>query len=507
MADNEQRDSAEKPQASISFFVKNEAASQAMARRKVEDRGNDEHEAVTMSWNWRDTWQEEHKRAFVVAKMAKADLLTEVHASLQKAIDEGLSFEQWKKEIVPKLEGKWLGKTIGQLWDELSDEEKAKHEPPSAEEREKVIAPKRLETIFRTNMAVANAAGHYKQLMDTRTIYPYWRYVTRADPRVRDAHKPLHNKVFKWDDPFWETFFPPNGFRCRCHVSPMTKRQVERDPKLRIEESNITEGEDGRKILDLGGRYYRNDPGWDYNPGSGVEHLISQAKSNAKGRPPRVQADLEADLARKEAEEEAQRKAKEDAEKAAAEARVRAQRIDDARTQYSKSIKPTLDKAKQIQSDQHTLSRSLEIHPYTRITQAKVDKLIKDQKPSEKLLRTHEAILQLDTTAEAKKLAGENERIASKGNLTKDDIAAIQRNANRIKRLERIQNGLNSRLSNAQEAIELYPETEANAIADTIFNAAGGKNDDKERTVDEKRDEIAQNCDLERVIADQERQI
>ena len=43
--------------------------------------------------------QDAHKRAFVVAKMTKADLLTDVRDSLQKALDEGKPFEEWKKEI------------------------------------------------------------------------------------------------------------------------------------------------------------------------------------------------------------------------------------------------------------------------------------------------------------------------------------------------------------------------------------------------------------------------
>ena len=59
-----------------------------------------------MSRNWHGTWQNEHKRAFVVAKMAKADPLTEGRYSLQKALDEGKPFDEWKKEIVPKPEGK-----------------------------------------------------------------------------------------------------------------------------------------------------------------------------------------------------------------------------------------------------------------------------------------------------------------------------------------------------------------------------------------------------------------
>ena len=68
MADDPQKQGKEsKPEAHISFFVRNEAAGSDRARRKVVDRGNEEHEAVVMSRNRRNTMQDAHKRAFVVA--------------------------------------------------------------------------------------------------------------------------------------------------------------------------------------------------------------------------------------------------------------------------------------------------------------------------------------------------------------------------------------------------------------------------------------------------------
>ena len=387
------------PEAKISFFVKNDPASQAMARRKVKPRGNKEGEAAVVSWNWYDTMQDAHKRAFVVAKMTKADLLTDVHDSLQKALDEGWSFEHWKKEIVPKLEGKWLGRSVGELWDELSEEEKAKREEPTEEQRKKIISPKRLETIFYTNMRVSNAAGHYEQLMRTKDLYPYWKYVTEHDSKVRDAHRVLHNKVFKWDDPFWETYFPPNGFRCRCHVVPMDKYDLE-DEGLRVQTGNIATDADGRKVLDIDGRIYRNDIGWDYNPGKSTDALVNLAKSNEKGRPAAVQADLEADLAKKEAEE--QRQAAEAA--ARAEAERLAQEAAKARAEAER-------KAQEIEQRlQEAQARAAQRQAQRRAKQAQEAE--RREKEAEKRRQAAEAAAQKEALQEAQRREAERLRDA-----------------------------------------------------------------------------------------------
>ena len=37
----------------------------------------------------------------------------------------------------------------------------------------------------------------------------------------------MDGRVFQADSPVWDTWYPPNGFRCRCTVRSLSKRQVE----------------------------------------------------------------------------------------------------------------------------------------------------------------------------------------------------------------------------------------------------------------------------------------
>lgn len=88
------------------------------------------------------------------------------------------------------------------------------------------MLPGRAELIFRTNVQTAYNAGHYTSMMEAKRLRPYWMYVTAADNRVRDEHALLHGAVYRYDDPFWKVWYPPNGYKCRCHVRSYTERQV-----------------------------------------------------------------------------------------------------------------------------------------------------------------------------------------------------------------------------------------------------------------------------------------
>lgn len=50
------------------------------------------------------------------------------------------------------------------------------------------------------------------------------QYRTAGDGRVREAHAALHNTTLPPSDPFWDSYYPPNGWNCRC-----TAVQVLRD--------------------------------------------------------------------------------------------------------------------------------------------------------------------------------------------------------------------------------------------------------------------------------------
>ena len=81
-----------------------------------------------------------------------------------------------------------------------------------------------MEVIYRTNMQNAYMAGRWQELQDNRAAMPYLQYTAVMDNRTRPLHRELHGQVYHIDDPFWDTFYPPNGFNCRCTVTAYGER-------------------------------------------------------------------------------------------------------------------------------------------------------------------------------------------------------------------------------------------------------------------------------------------
>ncbi len=221
----------------------------------------------TFSWDWWDTWQEAHAKAFTVAKAMRMDVLQDIRDMAQKSLDEGLTFQQFKKELEPKLKAKgWWGKKI------IGDETGAKVV--------QLGSPHRLKIIYQTNMQTAYNAGRWKEQMENVDNRPYWQYVAVMDSRTRPQHRILHNKVFKYDDPFWDTHYPPLGFRCRCRVRALSDKNL-KDRGLTVESSKgrLTEQEVlvSKKTGELRpvtvyrdpitGKKIAPDVGFNYNPG------------------------------------------------------------------------------------------------------------------------------------------------------------------------------------------------------------------------------------------------
>lgn len=49
------------------------------------------------------------------------------------------------------------------------------------------------------------------------------QYRTANDDRVRPQHAALHGVTLPISDPFWKTYYPPNGWNCRCTVVQVRK--------------------------------------------------------------------------------------------------------------------------------------------------------------------------------------------------------------------------------------------------------------------------------------------
>jgi SPP1 gp7 family putative phage head morphogenesis protein len=223
-----------------------------------------------ISWNWQDTWQEAHTKAFTVAKAMRLDILSDIRNEVQKALEEGTTFETFKQNLKPILKAKgWWGKV------------KAKEVPSDVqlppdinpEQEVQLGSPYRLKTIYRTNISVAYAAGNYKNMVDNISNKPYWMYSAVLDQNTRPSHRALHGKVFRADDPIWDKIYPPNDWNCRCSVIPLDNGDLE-ELNLKVEKSDAS-------IL----KQIKIGKGWDYNVGKAFLSFDNTFDGNFKINP------------------------------------------------------------------------------------------------------------------------------------------------------------------------------------------------------------------------------
>lgn len=228
------------------------------------------------SFAWQDVWQAEQDAAFTVAKMMNVDLLRDTRAAVDKALAEGQTFEQFRTGIEGRLvEAGWWGTA------EMKD-------PATGETNfVQLGSPRRLRTIFNTNLKTAYAAGHWQEIQDNKAEAPYLMYDAVGDEATRDEHAAWDGTVLPVDDPWWQTHTPPNGWGCRCGVIQLSLGQAQ--------EAGYKAGD---KAPPSKTREYVNprtgvveqvpegiDPGWAYNVGASrmsnvTDQLVAKAAAD-----------------------------------------------------------------------------------------------------------------------------------------------------------------------------------------------------------------------------------
>lgn len=142
------------------------------------------------------------ERAFMVSNVAQVDVIQQVYDAIDRAVALGDTLADFKRQVGPELEAAWSGTVAN----------------PAA----------RLETIFRTNVQTAYAAGHAEQ-RDNPVIKrrrPFNQYRAINDARTSEICRPLNGTVRPADDPWWASNSPPRHFNCRCRIVPLTKEQA-----------------------------------------------------------------------------------------------------------------------------------------------------------------------------------------------------------------------------------------------------------------------------------------
>ena len=84
-------------------------------------------------------------------------------------------------------------------------------------------------TEYDTSLLTAESAANYQRLIKKANLFPYWKYVTAGDEKVRKEHRKLNGVTLYWDDSRWDKIYPPNGWKCRCRVVPLMKHEGNND--------------------------------------------------------------------------------------------------------------------------------------------------------------------------------------------------------------------------------------------------------------------------------------
>jgi SPP1 gp7 family putative phage head morphogenesis protein len=201
-------------------------------------------------------------QAFSVASIAQLDQLKLVQDSLLTALEEGQSFQRWKKEALK----------------------------PDSPLRE--FPRHRIENIFRTNLQGQYNRGRCEQQNRTRETFPWLLFDAVNDSRTRPSHAAMDGFVARYDDPIWNIWRPPAGYQCRCRVIALTEKQAQK--YINADASRIANPEPQEMF---GGLTYAQaraqalldgpDEGWDYdicqNPDAGTLAAEQRATQSVMG--------------------------------------------------------------------------------------------------------------------------------------------------------------------------------------------------------------------------------
>lgn len=212
-----------------------------------------------VSFRWQNVYAEEHAASFTVAGMTKAELLAEVHKSLEDAIEKGVTFRSWRDAIRPSLaKAGWLGSV------------KLVNPDDPTDVRTTYVGNRRLKLIYDCNLRSAYAAGQWERAERTKLALPYLIYELGPSKEHRPEHVSWAGTILPVDDAWWSSHMPPNGWKCKCRVRQITRAEAAK------------KGYDAEKRPPLEGKTvaYQDkvnnvtrqvpvgiDPGWEGNPG------------------------------------------------------------------------------------------------------------------------------------------------------------------------------------------------------------------------------------------------
>jgi hypothetical protein len=199
---------------------------------------------------WNSIMHSAHDRGFMVAGAMRADLLADLGAAVEKAIREGTTLDEFRRDFNAIVKAhNWHGWTgegseRGEAW--------------------------RTRTIYMTNLRTSYAAGRWVQIVEGGFKYVIYKHGGSLDPRPH--HIALDGLVLPIDHPFWLTHSPPNGWGCSCYL---IGARTLKDAYARGGDPNVSLPPDWNKIDPKTSAPQGIDKGWAYAPGRSVARTLT----------------------------------------------------------------------------------------------------------------------------------------------------------------------------------------------------------------------------------------
>lgn len=220
---------------------------------------------------WTDIYGAEHDHAFVVAGANRDDLVADFRAAIDKAIAEGTTLEEFRKDfdqIVAKYGWSYNG---GRNW--------------------------RSRVIYDTNLRSSYSAGRYQQMQALKQTRPYVEFHHTPVAHPRAQHVAWDGMILAADDPWVKAHWTPLGWGCQCVWYSRSERDLRRRGKDGPDEAPPIEWE--MKTIGTRGPTPRTvrvpkgvDPGFGHPPGASVGQTAIRhyMDDHAPALPPQIAA-------------------------------------------------------------------------------------------------------------------------------------------------------------------------------------------------------------------------
>ncbi|MDV2356974.1 phage minor head protein [Vibrio cholerae] len=140
-------------------------------------------------------------RAFTVANVSSIDAVNRVKKRYENALESGASRSETLGNIRQLLEQEGISEA----------------------------SPYWLELHYRNNMMTAYNSGRWTQIANNDLV-EFLVYSSVLDSGTTELCRKLDGVIKPKNDPFWESFYPPNHHKCRATVSVLSRKQYEALP-------------------------------------------------------------------------------------------------------------------------------------------------------------------------------------------------------------------------------------------------------------------------------------